>query len=131
VQNNRWYDSIQRPSWNPPGYLFGPVWTILYVLMAISLYIVWKSSVTPDRKSFACWTFAVQLFLNFWWTILFFTLQSPLLAFVDIVLLILVIVSTIFQFSKISKTAAWLLVPYISWVCFAAILNYNLWILNK
>jgi tryptophan-rich sensory protein len=60
-----------------------------------------------------------------------FTLQSPLLAFVDIVLLILVIVSTIFQFSKISKTAAWLLVPYISWVCFAAILNYNLWILNK
>lgn len=131
VQNNRWYDSIQRPSWNPPGYLFGPVWTILYVLMAISLYIVWKSSVTPDRKFFACWTFAVQLFLNFWWTILFFTLQSPLLAFVDIVLLILVIVSTIFQFSKISKTAAWLLVPYISWVCFAAILNYNLWILNK
>ena len=131
VQNNAWYDSIQRPSWNPPGYLFGPVWSVLYLLMAISLYIIWKNNASEIRKSYACWTFAAQLFLNFWWSILFFTLQSPLLAFFDIILLIILIIATIFQFSKISKTAAWLLVPYVSWVCFAAILNYKLWILNK
>ena len=130
TQNNVWYDSIIKPSWNPPGYLFGPVWTILYLLMAFSLWIVWKSYAPEVQKFQACLIFALQLFLNFWWTILFFKLQCPLCAFVEILLMILLILITIYKFSKISKTAAWLLVPYISWVCFATILNYKLWVLN-
>ena len=131
TQNNAWFNNIVKPSWNPPGYLFGPVWTILYLLMGISLYIVWKSNAMEPQKTNAMLIFAVQLFLNFWWTILFFKFQSPYCAFIDIVLMIITIIITIFAFAPISKTAAWLLVPYISWVCFAAILNFTLWNLNK
>lgn len=131
TQNNTWYDSIVKPSWNPPGYLFGPVWTILYLLMAISLWIIWKSKAPEIQKYQACLIFAAQLFLNFWWTILFFKFHSPIVAFIEIILMIALIFITIIRFSKISKLAAWLLVPYISWVCFAAILNYNLWKLNS
>lgn len=131
TQNNVWYNTIVKPSWNPPGYLFGPVWTILYVFMAISLWMVWKNDANESMKQEAMLFFAAQLFLNFWWTILFFKFHSPLWAFVDIILMIVLIFITIFRFSEISKTAAWLLVPYISWVCFAAILNYNLWKLNS
>jgi len=131
TQNNVWYNTIVKPSWNPPGYLFGPVWTILYVLMAISFWLVWKNDANESMKQEAMLFFAAQLFLNFWWTILFFKFHSPLWAFIDIILMIVLIFITIFRFSEISKTAAWLLVPYISWVCFAAILNYNLWKLNS
>lgn len=130
TQNNVWFNTIVKPSWNPPGYLFGPVWTVLYLLMAISLWIVWKSDSNESMKQEAMLFFAAQLFLNFWWTILFFKFHSPLWAFVDILIMIVIIFITIFRFSEISKTAAWLLVPYISWVCFAALLNYNLWKLN-
>ena len=131
TQNNLWYDTIVKPSWNPPGYLFGPVWTVLYLLMAISLWMIWKSK-APEKKKFqAELIFAAQLFLNFWWTIIFFKFQAPEWAFAEILLMIILILVTIFKFAEISKTAAWLLVPYISWVCFAAILNYNLWTLNK
>jgi translocator protein len=131
TQNNDWYNTIIKPSWNPPGYLFGPVWTILYFLIAISLWIIWKSDANEILKKQAILFFAAQLFLNFWWTILFFKFQSPVAAFIEIIVMILLIIITIFRFSEISKTASWLLVPYISWVCFAALLNYNLWILNK
>jgi translocator protein len=131
TQNNTWFDTIVKPSWNPPGYLFGPVWTILYLLMAFSLWIVWKSDAPETQKFQACLLFASQLFLNFWWTILFFKLECPLCAFLEILVMICLIIITIFKFSEISKTAAWLLVPYISWVCFATILNYKLWVLNK
>jgi translocator protein len=130
TQNNFWYDTIVKPSWNPPGYLFGPVWTVLYLLMAISLWLVWKSDAPKNQKLEACLIFASQLFLNFWWTILFFKLECPLCAFVEILVMICLILITIYKFSAISKTAAWLLVPYISWVCFATILNYKLWVLN-
>lgn len=130
TENNAWYTTIVKPDWNPPGYLFGPVWTILYLLMAISLWIIWKSNAAENQKTQACVFFAAQLFLNFWWSILFFKFHSPIAAFVEIIVMIVLILFTIFKFSKISKTAAWLLVPYISWVCFAAILNYNLWELN-
>jgi translocator protein len=131
AQNNIWYDNIVKPSWNPPAYLFGPVWTILYFLMGVSLWIIWKSDFYEYKKSQAMLFFAMQLFCNFWWTILFFKFHSPFAAFADIILMIVLILFTIFRFAEISKTAAWLLVPYISWVCFAAILNYNLWYLNK
>lgn len=130
TQNNAWYDTIVKPSWNPPGYLFGPVWTVLYLLMAISLWIIWKSNAPEDQKTEACLIFAAQLFLNFWWTILFFKIHSPITALVEIIVMIILIFFTILRFSEISKTAAWLLVPYISWVFFATILNYNLWLLN-
>ena len=131
AQNNIWFDNLIKPSWNPPSYLFGPVWTFLYLLMAISLWIIWKSDTDEIIKNQACLIFALQLFLNFWWSILFFNLHSPEFAFFDIVLMIIVIITTMFRFSRISTIAAWLLVPYISWVCFAAILNFKLIQLNN
>ena len=126
TQNNVWYDTIIKPSWNPPGYLFGPIWTILYLLMAISLWIIWKSNYPENQKKLASYFFAAQLFLNFWWSILFFKFHSPMVALFEIIVMIILIFLTILRFAEISKTAAWLLVPYISWVLFAAILNYNL-----
>ena len=131
TNNNSWFASLQKPSWNPPGYLFGPVWTILYLLMSISLWIVWKSNTDEKLKEQAALIFAMQLFLNFWWSVLFFKFQSPLFAFIDIVFMTILILISILQFSKFSKLAAWLLVPYISWVCFAALLNYKIMILNN
>ncbi len=131
TKNNFWFDNIQKPSWNPPGFLFAPIWTTLYLLMGISLWMVWKSKTLQSEKFKTCVLFAIQLFLNFWWTIIFFEFQMPMLAFIEIIIMIFLIIFTIFRFSDISKTAAWLLVPYVSWVCFAAILNYNLWILNS
>ncbi|MBC7643476.1 MAG: tryptophan-rich sensory protein [Flavobacterium sp.] len=130
AKNNLWFDSIIKPSWNPPAYLFAPVWTTLYLLMGISLSLIWRSHAMEPYKTNAMLLFAGQLFLNFWWTILFFSMHSPSMAFIDIILMIISILITIFAFASISKTAAWLLVPYISWVCFAAILNYTIWKLN-
>lgn len=131
ANNNMWFDSLTKPTWNPPGYLFGPVWTTLYLLMGISLGIVWNNKTTEINKRKAYLLFIVQLFLNFWWSILFFHFHSPALALVDIILMVITIILTIFSFSHFSKTAAWLLVPYISWVSFATILNYTIWNLNR
>ena len=131
TQNNGWYESITKPYWNPPGYIFGPVWTVLYLLMSLSLWIIWKSNSYEPMKNEALLFFTSQLLLNFLWSILFFRFHSPLIALIDIVLMFILIFLTIFRFAKISKTAAWLLVPYISWVFFATILNYNLWKLNN
>lgn len=130
ARDNVWFDNLQKPSWNPPNYIFAPVWTTLFLLMAIALWLVWKSNAPEPQKKRAEWLFALQLFLNFWWSVLFFRLESPSLAFADILLMIVIIITTIFQFAKISKTAAWLLVPYISWVSFASLLNYEIWKLN-
>ena len=131
TSNNQWFLSLDKPSWNPPAYLFAPVWTFLYLLMGISLWLVWNSKAPERKKTRACLIFAAQLFLNFWWSILFFRFHSPGLAFIDIILMIVMIVVTIFVFARISRAAAWLLVPYISWVCFAAILNYTIWSMNR
>lgn len=130
ANNNGWFDSLNKPAWNPPGYLFGPVWTTLYLLMGISLGIVWNKKETEPSKRNAFFLFALQLFFNFWWSIIFFNFHSPAMAFVDILLMVITIILTIFSFSAFSKTAAWLLVPYISWVSFAAILNFTIWKLN-
>jgi translocator protein len=129
--NNPWFETLVKPSWNPPAYLFGPVWTILYLLMAIALWIVWKSDTTQPKRNIATSAFIVQLLLNFWWSILFFRFHSPLFALLDIVALLVAIVFMINHFSKISKLAAWLLVPYLLWVSFATILNANIWLLNQ
>ena len=128
---NPWFETLNKPSWNPPAYLFAPVWTMLYLLMGISLWLIWKSNTPAPQKINLIILFALQLFLNFWWSIFFFKFHSPALALLNIILMLILILLTIINFSKISKPAAWLLVPHIAWVSFATILNYTIWILNK
>ncbi len=126
-----WYQIIQKPSWNPPSWIFAPVWTTLYIMMGIALYLVWRSGERKPLKKTAIWLFALQLLLNFSWSFIFFYKQEPGLAFAELLCLWLMILATIFVFAKISKLAAWLLVPYISWVSFASILNFTIWKLNS
>jgi translocator protein len=128
---NAWFDQLQKPSWNPPAYLFAPVWTLLYCLMGIAFWLIWKNETDVTHKRNAYFAFALQLFLNFWWSIIFFNFQSPFFALIEILLMWLAILLTISRFAKISKTAAWLLVPYLLWVSFASVLNYTIWSLNK
>ena len=128
---NPWFDTLNKPLWNPPAFIFAPVWTLLYLLMGISLWLIWKSNTPSPQKNNAIILFFLQLFFNFWWSIIFFKFHSPAFALVDIILMLNLILFTIILFSKISKIAAWLLVPYIAWVSFATILNFTIWILNK
>jgi tryptophan-rich sensory protein len=128
---NNWFGVIHKPIWNPPDELFGPVWTVLYFLMGISFWLIWKSYVPEQTKRSAEIIFMIQLFFNFCWSVLFFRFHSPLWAFVDILLLILTISITTIRFSRISKLAAVFLLPYLGWVVFAAGLNYTIWIMNK
>ena len=123
-----WYADLIKPALNPPAWVFGPVWTTLYLLMGVSLWLVWKS--TAKDKSKAIWLFAIQLVLNAVWSPIFFGVQSLGNALAIIVLLWAAIVLTILLFKKISRTAACLLLPYILWVSFAAYLNYAIWALN-
>ena len=125
-----WYAKLNKPSWNPPNWLFGPVWTTLYIMMGIALYLVWKSTAASSVKQTAFVLFAVQLSFNFSWSIIFFNQHQVGWALVEILVMWVFIVLTIFSFSRINNTAAWLLVPYVSWVSFAAILNYTIWKLN-
>ena len=127
---NSWYVNVNKPSFNPPSWLFAPVWTALYLMMGIAFYLVWKAAATDALKKQAMTFYAVQLFLNFIWSFIFFYLQQPGWAMVDIVLMWIMILFTIIWFGKISPVAAWLLVPYICWVSFAALLNYSIWKLN-
>lgn len=129
-KNNTWFKMLQKPSWNPPSYVIGPVWTLLYILMGIALGIVLQAP-PSTMKTNAIWVFALQLALNFVWSILFFKFHSVSLAFADILLLTCSIVVSIWLFGTLSQKAAWLLVPYISWVSFATVLNYAIWQLNK
>jgi len=121
-----WYASIVKPSFNPPGWVFGPAWITLYTLMGISLYIIWN--IGGNKAAIAI--FAVQLFLNAIWTPLFFGLNMPWIAFAEIVVLWIAILVTIINFYPISHAAAYLLVPYVLWVTFASILNATIAILN-
>ena len=124
-----WYQTIQKPSWNPPNWIFGPVWTALYVLMGISLFLVWQS--TASQKRVAIILFTLQLVLNFFWSFIFFKQHQTGFAFAEILALLLMILLTIFAFGRINKLAAWLMVPYISCLIFAAILNFTIWQFNK
>ena len=125
-----WYQTIQKPSWNPPNWIFGPVWTTLYIMMGVALFLVWKQQDQNAAQRTAILLFAAQLILNFFWSLIFFKWQQPGWAFAELAVMWVLIILTIFQFSKLSNTAAWLLVPYISWVSFAGILNYTIWKLN-
>lgn len=125
-----WFKTLTKPFFNPPSYLFGPVWTVLYILMGISLYLIWNSPKTPLRQK-ALIVFAVQLFFNFWWSILFFSFHTLLIALIEILLLWILIVYMIAVFKKIKPIAGYLQIPYLLWVTFATILNISLWYLNK
>ncbi len=122
-----WYLELQRPSWNPPGWVFGPVWTALYATMALSLWDVWKSA---GPKRFALGAFSVQLLLNIVWSLLFFGLQSPGSAFAEILVLLVAILATIVGFYRVSPRAGILLIPYFLWTSFAAVLNGTIWSMN-
>jgi len=126
-----WYAGIVKPALNPPAWVFGPVWTTLFALMGIAAFLVWKKG--SDRKDvkIALGIFLGQLVLNTLWSIIFFGLHSPGGALIEIGFLWLAILATIIAFAKISKPAAWLLVPYILWVSFAGYLNYSIWQLNS
>lgn len=124
-----WYAALQKPSWNPPGWVFGPVWSVLYTLMAIAAWLVWKQGgFAAQGKPLSVFLF--QLALNAAWSPIFFGLQRPDLAFAVILLLWLAIVATGWTFRPVSRPAAWLLVPYLAWVSFATVLNGTLWWLN-
>lgn len=127
---NSWYKTLSKPSFNPPNWVFGPVWTILYLLMGISAYLIWQKGVNKKKVKVALSIFGLQLILNFLWSFLFFGLHSPLVSFVEIILFWIMILFTIFKFYKLSKPASYLLIPYIFWVSFAAILNLSIVILN-
>lgn len=124
-----WYASLRKPPWNPPDWLFGPVWTALYTMMAVAAWLVWRQGGwNKQRKPLLL--FLAQLVLNAAWTPLFFGLRRPDVAFAAIALLWLAIAATLLAFRPVSRAAAWLLAPYLAWVSFAAALNFTLWRLN-
>lgn len=124
-----WYAALAKPSWTPPGWLFGPVWTLLYAAMGVSAWILWRNRSRPGaRRALAC--FGVQLALNFAWTPVFFGLHRPGLAAAVIVTLLAMIVATVAASWRVSRAAALLLLPYAGWVGFASCLNVAIWLLN-
>lgn len=126
-----WYTTLQKPVFSPPNWIFGPVWTLLYLMMGISLYIFWNTKTNAKERRQGLSLFFVQLALNVLWSILFFGLKSPIAALIGIILLWLAIFLTTKNFLQISKAAGWLLIPYIAWVSFAAVLNLSIVILNR
>lgn len=134
-----WYATLMKPALAPPNWVFGPVWTTLYALMGIAAFLVWRrggfghathNPATRAAARTALTVFAIQLALNVAWSLIFFGLRSPAGAFVDIALLWFLIIFTIITFYKISRPAAYLLLPYLLWVGFAAYLNFAIWVLN-
>lgn len=127
-----WYPSLNKPSFNPPNSVFGPVWTTLYAMMGVSLYLLDRDTEEdPQAARIAKRFFALQLGLNVLWSVLFFGRRSPFYALIEIAFLWVAILMTILTAWKVSRTAALLLVPYLCWVSFASLLNYKLWELNK
>ena len=126
-----WYPALIKPSFTPPGSVIGAVWIVLFTLMGVSLFLVWRDSKNDADRKIALSIFAAQLVVNVLWSWAFFGLQSPLAGIVVIVVLWLLILQCIVRFWPISRNAALLLVPYILWVSFAAFLNYTLWRLNS
>ena len=124
-----WYFNLNKPSFNPPNYLFGPVWSFLYLLMGVSFYLILQETKSPIRKK-TIGIFILQLSLNFLWSFLFFKFQLLGLAFIEILLIWLSIVWMILEFKKLNKTAAYLQIPYLLWVSFASLLNGTIWWIN-
>jgi tryptophan-rich sensory protein len=150
---NSWYKGLQKPFFNPPNWIFGPVWTTLFILMGVSLYLVWSKNWKVKNKIFSnikkapskisekflsgSWMkaniiliFSFQLLLNIIWSFIFFAKQNPGAAFFELIMLWFAIIFTIINFYRVSKTSAYLLIPYILWVSFAGFLNFTIWMLN-
>lgn len=148
-----WYSALNKPEITPPGWVFGPAWTVLYFLMGIALYLVWEKNwearVPAAVKTSRAWNrfsrklfdgdwrrqnviliFAIQSFLNILWSLLFFELKSPGVAFFELLMLWVAILYTIINFWRVSKPAGYLLVPYLFWVAFAGYLNFSIWMMN-
>lgn len=125
-----WYTGLSKPWFSPPNWIFGPVWTTLYVMMGVSFYLVWKTGTKKKGVPYALKLFLIQLGLNALWSILFFGLKNPWLAFSEILVLWTAIYLTINSFKKISPIAALLLIPYLFWVTFALLLNYSIAFIN-
>ncbi len=127
---NDWYFTLNKPSFNPPNWLFAPVWTILYIMMGIAAGVVWGKGFHHVWVKTALYHFGFQLLLNSLWSIVFFGLKNPLAALFVILILLVMIILTIKWFHVVSKKAAILMVPYFLWVSFATILNFKIWELN-
>jgi tryptophan-rich sensory protein len=127
-----WYPTLIKPIFNPPNWIFAPVWSLLYVLMGIAAGLVWtKMDHEKEMVKKALLFFAIQLALNSLWSVLFFGLKNPLLALIEIVILLLMIYETYLKFAKINRMASFLLIPYLAWVSFATVLNASIWWLNR
>jgi len=124
------YANINKPTFRPPNWVFAPVWTTLFLLMGIALFLVWKKRLNKKENRIAFSVFIFQLILNTLWSILFFDLESPFAAFIEIIFLWIAILASIILFFRISRPAGALLIPYILWVSFASILNFSIWRLN-
>ncbi|MFN3159119.1 MAG: TspO/MBR family protein [Rubinisphaera brasiliensis] len=124
-----WYRTIEKPTWTPPGYLFGPVWTTLYIMMAIAAWLIWRKAGTK-AAAFPLTLFGVQLMLNVAWSWIFFGLHQPGWAVADIILLWFAITATTVVFFQKKRAAGLLMVPYLAWVSFAGVLNFAIWQLN-
>lgn len=124
----QWYETLAKPWWRPPSWAFGPAWAVLFVCIAVSGWLVWKA---PGATTLALGVFGLQLVLNAAWSPIFFGLRRPDWAFAEILLLWLSIAACIALFHPIDARAAWLLVPYLAWVSFAATLNFAMWQLNR
>ncbi|MEZ4809466.1 MAG: TspO/MBR family protein [Allomuricauda sp.] len=127
---NDWYTTLKKPGFTPPNELFAPVWTVLYILMGVAAGIVWSKGFHHIWVKTALYHFGFQLLLNALWSIVFFGMKSPLWGLVVILGLLSMIMLTIRWFRVVSKPAAFMLIPYLLWVCFAALLNYKIWELN-
>ena len=127
-QPGDWYQALDKPAGNPPDWVFGPVWTVLYLTMAVAAWRVWRAR---GEWGVELWLWMAQLTSNALWSYLFFGLQRPGLALVDILLLLALIIWTAARFGRVDRIAGWLLVPYAAWVTFATYLNAGVWILNR
>lgn len=127
----KWYVYLNKPFFNPPNWLFGPVWTILYILMGISLFLIWNKGIDKKGVKNALKVFMVQFALNLIWSPVFFGFKNLFLAFLIIICLWISVLTTIKSFSKLNKTSAYLLYPYFAWISFASILNFSVWLLNR
>lgn len=126
-----WYVFLNKPSFSPPNWIFGPVWTLLYTLMGIAAYIIWKRGAKNKTVRGALALFGFHLILNSLWSIIFFGAHALFPAFVEILILWSTIIILILKFYRIEKTAAYLLLPYLAWVSFASVLNFSVWFLNR
>ncbi|MFH1565412.1 MAG: TspO/MBR family protein [bacterium] len=125
-----WYANLNKPSFNPPNWIFGPVWITLYILMGISVYLVWQEVEKNKKSKNAVMLFWIHLIFNASWSIIFFGLQNLALAFINIIIILAFIIILMIKFWKINKYSAYLLAPCLLWVSFAALLNYFIWYLN-